>query len=95
MRARGIAAAVLALNVVVDEIPPVPLRDVLDQAHLPVFDLFDVYEGADRPGLRVAPWDDHPNAAGHRLIADRFYDDLTRFIASGAIERARQLKTAE
>ena len=77
MRASGIAAAVLALNVVVDEVPSIPLRDVLDRANLPVFDLFGVYATADRPSLRVAPWDDHPNADGHRLIADRFYDDLT------------------
>ena len=95
MRASGIAAAVLALNLVVDEVPPIPLKDVLDRANLQVFDLFGLYAAADRPSLQVAPWDDHPNAAGHRLIAERLYDDLTAFIASGAIERARKLKTAE
>jgi len=31
---------------------------------------------AERPALRVAPWDDHPNAAGHRMIADLLYRDL-------------------
>jgi hypothetical protein len=95
MRASGIAAAVLALNTVVDEDPPVPLRDVIDRLNLKVFDLFDVYGTADRDSLRVAPWDDHPNSEGHRLIAARFYDEVTAFIASGAIERAGKLKTAE
>jgi hypothetical protein len=95
MRASGIAAAVLALNVVVDDVPPIPLEDVLDRTNLPVFDLFDVFATADRPSLRVAPWDDHPNAEGHRLVADRLYHDLTAFIAAGAIERARKLTTPE
>ena len=95
MRAASIAAAVLALNVVVDENPSIPLRDVLDRENLKVFDLFDVYTSVDRPSIRVASWDDHPNAGGHRLIAARFYDELTAFIASGAIERARKLTTAD
>ena len=58
------------------------------RAGLPVFDLFDVYPGAIVPALRVAPWDDHPNAAGHQLIADRLLRELTAFLASGALERA-------
>jgi hypothetical protein len=95
MRKHGVAAAVLALNVVVDEVPPVPLRNVLDRAGLPVFDLFGVYVDADRPALRVAPWDDHPNEAGHRLIADRLYSELTTFVRSGAVERAQRTRTVE
>lgn len=94
-RSRGIAAAVLALNVVVDDLPEIPLRGAIDRAGLPLFDLFGVYATADRAALRVAPWDDHPNAEGHRLIAERFYDDLTAFIRSGAIERAQKSRTVD
>ena len=37
-----------------------------------VFDLPDVYAGpATRRALRLAAWDDHPNAAGHSMIAER------------------------
>ena len=28
----------------------------------------------DKPALRIAEWDNHPNAAGHRLIADRLFE---------------------
>ncbi len=88
-RARGITPVVLALNVVFDDVPAeVPLQPVLDEARLPVFDLFDVYPEAQRPALRVAPWDDHPNAAGHRLIAEALYSKLTGFLASGALQQA-------
>lgn len=92
-RAHRVAGAVLALNVVIDDVPSeISLRSVIDETGLPVFDLFDVFPAERRPELRVAPWDDHPNAEGHRLIADRLYRDLTTFLASGAIERARAHK---
>jgi D-alanyl-lipoteichoic acid acyltransferase DltB (MBOAT superfamily) len=35
--------------------------------------LSDVYQKHDSQTLRVAQWDNHPNAAGHRLIADALY----------------------
>jgi D-alanyl-lipoteichoic acid acyltransferase DltB (MBOAT superfamily) len=86
----GIAAGVLALDVVLDEVPAeVPLRDCIDRIGLPVFDLFDVFPEQQRSSLRVAPWDDHPNARGHRLIAARLLPELRAFIKSGAVERAR------
>jgi D-alanyl-lipoteichoic acid acyltransferase DltB (MBOAT superfamily) len=37
----------------------------------------DVYAGHDFKSLQASPWDFHPNAEGHRLIAERFYRDLT------------------
>ena len=33
-------------------------------------DLTDVYGDESPDLLRVAPWDMHPNALGHRMIAD-------------------------
>ncbi len=38
-----------------------------------VFDLSNVYDGTDRTSLWLTEWDAHPNAAGHRMIADRLY----------------------
>ncbi|MEZ5289382.1 MAG: SGNH/GDSL hydrolase family protein, partial [Vicinamibacterales bacterium] len=91
-RARGVTPVVLALNVVLDDVPAeVPLRSVIDEASLPVFDLFDVFPVDQRPALRVAPWDDHPNAAGHRLVAEALYRKLTAFLSSGALPRGQAL----
>jgi hypothetical protein len=68
---------VLALNAVIDdEQPGVTNRAVIDRLGIPLIDLIGIFPEADRPRLRVAPWDDHPNAEAHRLIAARFYDHL-------------------
>lgn len=45
-------------------------------AGLEVIDLRRVYEGVDQHTLIVAEWDRHPNAEGHRLIADALYREL-------------------
>jgi D-alanyl-lipoteichoic acid acyltransferase DltB (MBOAT superfamily) len=93
-RARGVAPAVLALNVVIDDVPrQIPLRSAIDRAGLTVFDLFDVFPEAQRPALRVAPWDDHPNAEGHRLVADRLFHELKAFLASDALATVRARAT--
>jgi hypothetical protein len=39
-------------------------------------DMFDVYDGRDPAALRLGVWDEHPNDIGHRLIADRLFDEL-------------------
>lgn len=89
VRKHGAVPIVLALNVVLDEVPrEIPLRSAIESAGLPMLDLFGVYVN-ELAALRVAPWDDHPNAAGHRLIADRLYKELTPYITSGAVERTR------
>jgi hypothetical protein len=43
-----------------------------------VLDWSDVYDGHDQRSLQVSPWDFHPNREGHRVIAERFYEELTR-----------------
>lgn len=80
-RSHGIAPVVLGLNAVIDDAPEgFPNRAVIEETGLPVLNLFDVFPPADRPALRVAPWDDHPNAAGHQRIADRLYPQLAAFL---------------
>jgi hypothetical protein len=46
---------------------------IAQEAGFATIDLSDVYEGRDLASIRLAEWDDHPNALGHRLIADRLY----------------------
>ena len=50
-----------------------PDIELATNAGFAVLDLSDVYAGSDRNSLWVAEWDAHPNARGHRLIADRLY----------------------
>ncbi len=93
-RAHGAVPLVLGLNVVYDEVAEVPLRDAIERAGLPFIDLFGVYPSDRLDELRVAPWDDHPNAEGHKIIADRLYAELRQFIASGAVPGPRSTHAA-
>jgi hypothetical protein len=58
-----------------------------EAAGMETLDLVELWHGRDLTALRVAPWDRHPNAAGHRIMADAFYDTILR---SGMLERAPQ-----
>jgi hypothetical protein len=86
MKVRGIVAAVLALDVVTEDDSAIPLQQQISSAGLPIIDLFDVYPTDRLDSLRVAPWDDHPNAEGHRIIAEALYHDLTAFLTAEAIQ---------
>jgi hypothetical protein len=50
---------------------------VAQEAGFSVVNLADVYEGRDIDAIRLAEWDDHPNALGHQLVAERLYRELT------------------
>ena len=54
---------------------PVALR-IATEAGFAVLNLETVYKGRDIETIRLAPWDDHPNALGHQLVADALYDAL-------------------
>jgi lysophospholipase L1-like esterase len=41
-----------------------------------IIDLSGVYDGVPKENLTVAEYDFHPNALGHRLAAQRLYDEL-------------------
>lgn len=51
-------------------------RRLAAEAGFNVLDLSGVYDGYDWRTLLVAPWDKHPNATGHRLIAEKLYEVL-------------------
>jgi hypothetical protein len=46
------------------------------KAGFAVLELDGVYQGHEVVDLRLAPWDLHPNALGHQLIANRLYREL-------------------
>jgi hypothetical protein len=76
-REHGAMPLVLTLDAVLPEVPPgIPNQDEIEAAQVPLMNLFDVFPEAEKADLRVAPWDDHPNARGHQLVADRLYAEL-------------------
>ena len=60
---------------------PELLRIAADAGFATVLDLTSVYAGSDERTLIVAPWDRHPNAQGHRLIAQALHDALLPVLA--------------
>jgi hypothetical protein len=55
------------------------LRQLLEESNhvgaIPIL-LTDVYKGYDPDRLGISAWDNHPNALGHRLIADDLLKEL-------------------
>jgi lysophospholipase L1-like esterase len=53
------------------------LASQAEEAGFIVLNLSDAYANQDPESLVVAYWDKHPNAAGHKLIAERLYQALS------------------
>ena len=68
----GAAPVFLALDIVEEppKTPPPDVQSARDSGFV-VFDLLDLWRGRDTQSLRIAEWDNHPNAEGNRLIAER------------------------
>ena len=54
---------------------PEALR-LAEAAGFVIVNLADIYKGVDVRSIRLAEWDEHPNARGHELIAARLYHEL-------------------
>jgi lysophospholipase L1-like esterase len=52
------------------------LARLAEESGFIVLNLSGAYENQDEESLVVAYWDKHPNAKGHRLIADHLYQAL-------------------
>jgi hypothetical protein len=73
---RGICAGFVYMPMVPDMRYAVDLENekrLAADAGFVVLDLFGAYNVANRNALWVADWDAHPNAEGHRLIAEKLY----------------------
>lgn len=68
----------------------VPLIRAAEQAGFIVLNLTDVYDSAKGEYLQLAPWDKHPNARGHQLIADGLYAALRQHQDQIPLGMARQ-----
>ena len=51
---------------------------------MPFLSLADAYGSHDERDISVSPYDDHPNAKGHRLLAARFEVLLRDLLAATA-----------
>jgi len=81
-RKHGAVPVFVALDNV-EDLPrlPVPALHDAAAAGMLVFNLFDLWQGRDANALRIAVWNNHPNAAGNRLIAERLYDLIQKHSA--------------
>ncbi|MFN8548520.1 MAG: hypothetical protein U0527_11325, partial [Candidatus Eisenbacteria bacterium] len=76
---RGVARFVVLLPILTEDSRDTDAADLLAAAARAGFhtiDLSGVYDGHRPEDLVLAPWDNHPNAQGHHLVADRLYDEL-------------------
>jgi hypothetical protein len=61
----------------IDEEHLAEMADFARKSGLPVLDLSKPFrEARDRRTVAVAPGDAHPNAEGHRLLADALYQQM-------------------
>ena len=70
-RQHGAVPVFVALDNVLES--PAVHRGVLEEAAAAgfiVFNLLDVWQGREKDSLRIGAWDDHPNAAGYRVVAE-------------------------
>ena len=89
-RARGVRPVWAYLPLPGGAATPAELAAQLAQAERAGFEtvnLEDAYAGRDPKTLHVAPWDEHPNAEGHRLVAERLLRELRE--RPGLFARAR------
>ncbi len=69
--------------------PPADIRMLIEAASdagFTMIDVSDAYGTVSDEELRLAPWDAHPNARAHGLIADRLYRAL---VDEGMLDRIR------
>jgi hypothetical protein len=84
-RERSITPVLVFLAVLDPREGSLPATDMLrvaQQAGFHTIDLSNVYDGYDPKTLELAPWDDHPNVTGHRLVAERLNRELERLSGS-------------
>jgi hypothetical protein len=58
------------------------LQQVAHRAH--VIDMSDAYGGVEKKSLWITAWDSHPNAQGHQMLAESFYNGLKTQLGVGS-----------
>ncbi len=91
-REQGVAAAALLIprpsGFPSEHAIMLELGAIEEAAGFEVLDAGDVYAGVeDVESLWIAPWDHHPSALGHRLLADGAYDAVAPLVRRLATKR--------
>jgi hypothetical protein len=50
--------------------------EIAARAGMTVIDMTKAYDSVDKKSLWITSWDSHPNAQGHRLLAESFYESI-------------------
>jgi hypothetical protein len=95
IRGHGAVPVFVALNNVMDPSPEWRARPDAAAAGFLVFNLLELWQNRDKSALRVAEWDNHPNAAGHRLIANRLFELMQQHRSELRLEAAEPQLTAQ
>jgi D-alanyl-lipoteichoic acid acyltransferase DltB (MBOAT superfamily) len=92
-RSLGAQPVALVLNAVVDGGPrDVPYAAELAAHQIPVIDLSNIYPPERHAQLRVAAWDDHPNAEAHRLIAEEIHRQIQPVLQASSARVAAEIR---
>jgi hypothetical protein len=65
-----------------------PVTQYASEAGFVVFDIVELWRDQDRSALRLHPADDHPNAAGNRLMAARLAELIQQHRGALRLEAA-------
>ena len=57
---------------------PIELINIAKKQGFITFNIHDVFDQFNKEELTIAPWDYHPNAKGHQLIAQRLFEEFRK-----------------
>ncbi|MFT7453026.1 MAG: hypothetical protein ACI9VN_003762 [Patescibacteria group bacterium] len=57
-----------------------PFQRIAAELNIPFVDLNGCYDGYSIEELQIAPWDNHPNAVAHQILADTLYTKLLPYL---------------
>ena len=97
-RARGIPTALVIFPVLVELNDPYPFQGVVDTIQqfaddngFPTYDLLPDFKGQNAPNLWVSPFDQHPNAEAHKLVAEQL-EPFVRMLIATTAERENDIR---
>ena len=60
------------------------MMEIARETGMVVIDMSDAYGTIDKKTIWITPWDSHPDARGHAMLAEAFYNGLKTQLHVGA-----------